>query len=165
MKSREELLTIVAEIRQELADLAVLKEDIEQAQDKIQSASQEDRPYFLESAALKLHNFYTACERIFERIAGEINGGTPDTYDWHRRLLKNMSLEIPTIRPIVISKDLEKELEEYLKFRHLVRNIYGFELDFERMGPLIRGVSEVFDKLSQEIGTFLSFLEELAENI
>jgi ribosomal protein L29 len=37
MKSREELLTIVAEIRQELADLAVLKKAVGQAQGKIQT--------------------------------------------------------------------------------------------------------------------------------
>lgn len=44
-----------------------------------------------ESLALKLHNFYTGCERIFQIIASELNGGLPSSYDWQRRLLNPMS--------------------------------------------------------------------------
>jgi hypothetical protein len=50
-----------------------------------------------ESAALRLHNFYTGCERIFRLIAAEVNGGVPKDLDWHKRLLTQVGLEIEII--------------------------------------------------------------------
>lgn len=48
-----------------------------------------------------------------------------------------MTIEIKGIRPPVISKELAAELDEYLSFRHLFRNIYGFELESKRLENLI----------------------------
>ncbi|MFP4384151.1 MAG: hypothetical protein ACLFST_14460 [Spirochaetia bacterium] len=83
-----------------------------------------------------LHDFYTGMERIFSRIASELNGGLPNTPDWHRDLLVDMSLELDDIRPPVISRDLGKKLVPYLRFRHLFRNLYSFELEWNRMTEL-----------------------------
>jgi hypothetical protein len=71
-----------------------------------------------ESLALKLHNFYTS----------ELNGGLPSSYDWHRRLLNRMS-KPQDYRPAVLREDTVRKLNEYLSFWHVVRNIYGFELE------------------------------------
>ncbi len=57
-----------------------------------------------ESLALKLDNFYTGCERIFQIIASELNGGLPSSYDWHRRLLNPMS-KPQDYRPAVLRED------------------------------------------------------------
>ena len=81
-----------------------------------------------ESLALKLHNFYTGCERIFQIIASELNGGLPSSYDWQRRLLNPMS-KPQDYRPAVLREDTVRKLNEYLSFWHVVRNIYGFELE------------------------------------
>lgn len=161
MKSREEILTLVSEISDELNSLRILGEEIREVEEKISQATSEDKRYFLKSAALELHNLYTGCERIFEKIAGEINGALPSTPDWHNRLLKQMSIPVDEVRPAVISADLAKILEEYLKFRHVVRNIYGFELDSERMKPLISNGPKVVKDFSAQIKAFLDFLKEL----
>lgn len=72
----------------------------------------------LESAALRLHNFYTGCERIFRLIASDVNRTVPDSRDWHKRLLTQVSLDIEAVRPAVISNEVQRTLEELLAFRH-----------------------------------------------
>ena len=41
---------------------------------------------------LKLHNFYTGCERIFQMVISKLNGAPPSGFDWHRRLLDRMGV-------------------------------------------------------------------------
>lgn len=120
------------------------------------------RKIYEESLALKLHNFYTGCERIFQKIADDINGGTSHSADWHRRLLKSMSLEIEKLRPPVISKDTEKSLGECLAFSHVVRNIYGFEIDSERLKRLTERLNKTYKELEKELNAFLLFLKKLS---
>ena len=81
-----------------------------------------------------LHHFYTGIEAIFERISRNIDGGPGKTGDWYRELLRSMTLELPKLRPRVISPELMEELDEYRRFRHLFRHVYAGEL--RRMGQL-----------------------------
>jgi len=164
MKKKEEILTLIAEIQDELKSIGVLTKAIEVLRIKIGKARKE-KEYLVESAALKLQNFFTAVERIFEKIAGDVNGGLPTTLDWHSRLLKVMTLEIPEVRPPVITHNLEKKLLEYLRFRHLARSIYGFELDVERMEALLSDISRVSLQLKKEIEGFIGFLKILEARI
>ncbi len=165
MKNKESILTLIAEIEEELKNIESLEKAISQQKNRIESATSPEKNYLIESAALKMHNFYNACERIFKKIAGDINGEIPATYDWHYRLLKNMTLDIPDLRPPVLTVSLENKLLEYLRFRHIVRNIYGFELDWERLKPLIYNFSNIVSQFKKEIGTFLEFLKTLAKQI
>ncbi|TSA11176.1 MAG: hypothetical protein D4R73_04295 [Deltaproteobacteria bacterium] len=159
---KERLADLLAEINDELLLLDKLIRDIENVGNII-PADEEQKAVYEESLALKLHNFYTGIERIFEKIAEDINGGVPVSYDWHKRLLKTMSLEITNVRPPVISKETAKLLHEFLAFRHVVRNIYGFELDSERLSRLIEKSKEVFGRVKQEIQDFLQFLNKLSK--
>ncbi len=154
-------LTLAAEIRQELGSLERLAEEIPVTWAKGRTLPDADRRPYVESTALRLHNFYTACERIFEKVAGEINGGLPQTPDWHLRLLRTMTLEVPGVRPRVLSPELADRLTDYLRFRHVVRNIYGFELHEERIDPLVQDLAQVFKELQDELEDLLSYLEEL----
>lgn len=88
-----------------------------------------------------MHDFYTEIERIFEKVAPELNGGVPAGPAWHRDLLDSMSLDLPGVRPPVLSGATAAALAEYLRFRHLYRNLYGFELDWARLAPLVAGVA------------------------
>ncbi len=161
----EEILTLIAEINEELANINLLRDEIKRAGKKLPEKFDDDKRYIVESLALKLHNFYTTCERIFERISGDINGKIPQGLDWHKRLLKNMTLDIKGVRPPVLSKTTEKELEEYLRFRHLVRNIYGFELEEEKMMSLVERINKVAGLFVKDIDGFISFLETLKDGL
>lgn len=159
---RERIPDLISEIKDELNIIEILVSDIKETSNELPKSQKKKRIYE-ESLALKLHNFYTGCERILQKIADDINGGVPRSIDWHKRLLKSMSLEIEKIRPSVISKETAKALEEYLAFRHVVRNIYGFEIDSERLNRLIEKLYEAYERLRKEINIFLDFLRKLSE--
>jgi uncharacterized protein YutE (UPF0331/DUF86 family) len=155
MKNREEIPVLIAEIKDELSRLETLAKKLSSQKGKLDSEE------ITESAALRLHNFYSGCERIFQLIAAEVNGFTPETFDWHKRLLSQVALDVKGVRPAVISRDTRQRLEELLRFRHVVRNIYGFELDPERVEKLVDVAVKVFPAFEDEINAFTAFLEEL----
>lgn len=67
------------------------------------------------------------------------------------------------MRPAVLSKRTCDALDEYLRFRHVVRNIYAFEFDPERLGQLVQGLDAVFERVRRELEAFGGFLEDLAK--
>ncbi len=46
-------------------------------------------------------------------------------------------------------------------FRHVVRNIYAFEFDPERLGRLARNLPEAFDRVQRDLTAFSQFLERV----
>lgn len=161
---REQILTLIGEIDAELAQLHQLKNDILEADQKKQRRS-EDRKIYEGYQALQLHNFYSGCENIFKRISIALNGGVPQGEDWHKRLLQLMSLEFPDLRPAVISNELCAKLDEYRRFRHVVRNIYTFNLDSDRLQTLIDSFRETDELFVDNLHHFIEFLKSLAAHI
>lgn len=69
-----------------------------------------------------------------------------------------MTISIEGIRPRVISDELAADLDEFLAFRHLFRNIYGFELKGGRIDYLAEKFEDVAAKFGKEIRNFLDLL-------
>jgi hypothetical protein len=115
--------------------------------------------YLVRAGGSILHDFYTGIEKIFESIAKEIDNRIPMGEEWHSELLRQMTLDIPGLRPPVITASTEKKLREYLGFRHLFRKRYGFELDWQKLKKLLLGVPLVRIQLEKEIR---KFFEDLA---
>jgi len=101
-----------------------------------------------------LHDFYNICERIFKLITKEINGDFKGGEHWHKQLLYRMTLKLKGIRPPVVTKELAASLDEFLTFRHLFRNIYGFELIGDRLDSLVKKFFHTADRFKKEIKTF-----------
>jgi len=135
MKSREEILSTIAEIDNLLKSLDII---VNEAIEKYMEFSYKEPDRFsLRALGSFIYDFYTNIEDIFELISVDINGGKiSDTFDWHKRLLTRMATPIPDVRPSVISEELKIQLEEYLKFRYVFRNVYGYLLEWKRMKPL-----------------------------
>ena len=93
------------------------------------------------------------------RLAIEMNGGLDETEQCHKALLYRMTLPLEGIRPAVISEELAADLDEYLAFRHVFRNIYGFELKGERIIRLSDRLAEVAASFKKEISDFRRLLE------
>lgn len=161
--SASEIRELVRDIEMELQRLQRLEHSIEEVQFIIER-EQTRAHLFYENLALKLHNFYTGCERIFQTIASELNGALPAGYDWHKRLLERMSGKRED-RPAVLTTETARRLQEYLGFRHVVRNIYGFELDPQRVAQLVAGYPPVWHQLETEVRAFLDWLMALAEQL
>ena len=81
----------------------------------------EDQDLYLDSAALNLHDFYAGLERIFSQIASTVDGNVPTGHEWHRDLLRQMSVALHQMRPPVLTDEPIKALEEY-------KNIWGFDM-------------------------------------
>ena len=108
-----------------------------------------------------VHDFYTGVEKLFREISPYLNGELPSGDAWHRELLHSMVLDLPCIRPPVIQSETEQELLEYLKFRHLYRNMYGFRLDWRRVRELAEGVVPIATRVRGELDVFLAYLDIL----
>lgn len=119
----------------------------------------QDSIIFRRSIGSILHDFYNLAERIFKKVAMDINGGYEDSERWHKALLFKMTVPIKGVRPALISEELAADLDEYLSFRHLFRNIYGFELKGDRITYLARKFDFVAKKFFNEIKKFLALLE------
>lgn len=153
MKNNE---TLILRISQEIhAELKSLRELAEEYSTAPRSASD---TYSIRARASILHDFYTGIERIFIRIAEELNGGVPRSEQWHRQLLIDMTLELPGVRPAVISKELVDALTPFLRFRHLFRNLYGFILDPVRLSEIEGGFRPTFDEFVNQIVIFLNWM-------
>ncbi len=61
----------------------------------------------------------------------------------------------------IVSLESSRQLAEYLSFRHLVRNVYAFQFDPERIGRLVQGLQTIFLRIRTELESFASFLERL----
>jgi hypothetical protein len=88
-----------------LAELNNIEITIAQAEDAWKCAERflDQRKHYYNSVALNLHSFYSGFERIFEMIDKIIDKIFPSGDQWHRDLLRQMTLEIPEVRPKVIS--------------------------------------------------------------
>jgi hypothetical protein len=69
-----------------------------------------------------------------------------------------MSLELPEIRPAVISTETAERLGDYLRFRHVFRNVYGFVLDATRLKPLEENFNRAVDAFLTESRAFAGWL-------
>lgn len=156
----KKVLILRDEIEEELANIDNLKNNLKEIQNK-----DLDKDIKTRISASILDDFYLATEKIFKKIAQEIDEELPGGGDWHKKLLRLMTIDLPETRPKVINKELFHQLEEYLRFRHLTRNIYGFQLNLERFDHLIEGLDKVSEKLNSQIIDFLDSMEEIAREI
>ena len=147
----------IYEIKEEIENLERLEKEM-----KFLIADIGEEPTFKEiriSSSI-LHDFYSGVEKIFKKIALVVDNNLPGGETWHIDLLTQMAKQFANIRPGVISESLFEKLKEYLKFRHLFRHIYGFELKWEKIKPLCLGMSEVLNEFIKEIDKFLNNFEE-----
>jgi hypothetical protein len=157
------LRELAADIELELSRLQHLEHEIDRASQAIANTpAQADLLY--ESLALKLHNFYTGCEKVLQLIATELNGGLPNGSDWHKRLLDRMSTEREG-RPAVLRSTTADQLRPFLGFRHIVRYLYGFELEGDRIAQLVANYPAVWQQVGSDYTAFVAWLRQLAQQL
>lgn len=153
---------VAEDILAELDKLTTLEQQIHWTIEKV-----EDTEYlsvFYESLALKFHNFYNGCERIFIRVAKEIDNDLPKSASWHKDLLALMSSGQKK-RPAVITAETRELINDFLFFRHVVRSIYSFELDEEKLLDLVESYPRACQCFRQDILVFVDWLKQLSEQL
>ncbi len=139
----------------ELADLRKTVDRVARAWHEAKH-HQYEQDLFLDSAALNLHAFYSGLEGLFEHIAKTVDHSLPAGQSWHRQLLKQMADENALSRPAVISSDVAQRLDEYRRFRHLIRNVYAINLLPDRIQVLVDDLPELWTKIQDELLRFFS---------
>ena len=86
--------------------------------------------------AMILHSFYNGIENILLLVIKNKDSNLPNGARWHKELL-NKAFEKTENRTEIFRAELENSLSEYLKFRHFVRNTYGFQLKWEDMKTML----------------------------
>ena len=144
------------QIKLELDNLERITQEMEDFLEQL--SGREPNVIELSGVGGHLHSFYMGIERIFERIAVTLNGGIPAGESWHTLLLREMESEISDVRPALINHELALRLLEYLRFRHLFRHTYGYELQWKKCRPLAEDVSDTLTIFKEQISRFFEKL-------
>jgi predicted nucleotidyltransferase len=156
-------IKLIQRITDERAKIERVISSITELLREIEVAVPRHRKFFEELTAKKLAEVYSGTERIFERIAREVDMHTPRGSQWHNNLLKQMAERRPE-RPPVISEKTLPRLKELLDFRHKVNNIYGDELIYAKAEEHAKPIEALFAIVSEELDTFIAFLTEPRES-
>ena len=149
--------TLAARIRRELADI----ERVAGLAERRCKKALLDADY-LGSVALDLHGFYQGVERLLELVAKTLDGALPSGEDWRRQLLKQMSSEVATVRPAVVSAETKACLGRLRRFRHVARNVYAFNLVPDKLEPLLLDLPRTARRVHRDLEAFAVFLERAA---
>ncbi len=159
VEPRERFIRLALAVREEREQIARVVAEAQKALAEFVDRS----PLMLELGGIGklLHDFYTGIERIFEKIAPDLNGGMPAGPSWHRELLQNMTLDLPGIRPPLLRAETARKLDRFLRFRHLFRNVYGGEMEWPEVRALLEQLAAAWREADADIGRFLEFLDAM----
>lgn len=112
------------------------------------------------AAGFGLQGFYTGLEKIFEQVARRVDGSPVQHSErWHQELLDQMQLEVPGVRPPVITHDTYKILKAILAFRHVVRNNYTHALEPSLIAQNMEMLALAYEQVLEDLKGFQAFLE------
>jgi len=113
-------------------------------------------PDKIEIAALGLflHSFYNGIENILKFIVKEEHGKLPSGIKWHKELLDLCFIEING-KSRLFREKVKTILDDYLSFRHLIRNTYSYKLNWDRMEKLVLELEENWNIIKTEILNYI----------
>ncbi len=149
---------LASRIRTELNDLEVAVRRALELGNKAKTSGDDG---YWDGVALNLHGYYSGVEHILEDIARTIEDSIPSGANWHTDLLVQMSGEIEGLRPPVISYSTKFALDEFRALRHIIRNVYAFNLRPARLNELITRLPDCFNAVQDDLLTFAQFLDTI----
>ena len=108
----------------------------------------------LSACAMVLQSFYNGIENVLILIFKYYDGKLPQSNRWHIELLEKAFISEES-RKQILTGGIKTELEEYMKFRHFVRHSYGFQLEWERMEGLTKGIHSCWETFKENINKFM----------
>ena len=143
-----------------LSELDELEKTINRCLDIWSQFESTSDDHYLDGVAFNLQAFYTGVERSLELIIAQVDQDRPAGPNWHQVLLQTAATEIHQLRPAVISLATQDVLDRYRGFRHVARNIYGFEIDVEQLTPLIHDLRDTFERFKGDLERFAQLLAQ-----
>ena len=153
------------QIQHELSEICQCSNEIERDTPLLKSSLEPvEKRRLAKAIGVDLHGFYTGTERAFEVIALNLDQKVPVGSEWHKKLLNQMTAEIPGVRQPVISQSTFFDLNDLRAFRHVMRSHYGHKLKPELVYKLAIKVSGCYKNLAQDLQSFLQSLERESEH-
>ena len=114
------------------------------------------KPDMVETAALGLflHSFYNGIENIIKFIIKDGYGKLPSGIKWHKELLDLCFIKSNGQKEL-FNERLKVILDDYLSFRHFIRNTYSFKIKWERMEHLILDIDKNWNDIKAEITNYI----------
>lgn len=161
--SPKEIKIIEARINEELDNIDSLISELDEKKLYGEATGIDEDTFFLRGVASILHDFYVAVENTLKIICTEIDEYLPEGTQWHLLLLKQASYEISSVRPPIISKETMRKLDKFRAFRHLFRNVYGFNLELSRINELLLELPAATGSFKNDLNKFINLLEQVEE--
>ena len=119
-------------------------------------------PDFIElsAAAMVLHSFYNGIENILLMIFKNYEEKLPSGNNWHIELLEKATNQNGD-RKIIFDYEIKNQLEEYRKFRHIVRHTYNYKLNWAMMEGIMNNVNIIWSKIKESLNKFMEAEEEI----
>lgn len=132
-------------------------EQVEQALRELPAARRISKLSVLELAgtASLLSSFYHGVENILKQALLASGVALPTGGAWHRDLLQAACAQG------IVSTGTRDRLAPYMAFRHFFTHSYGFELEPERMRPLLDAVRPVHIRFAAEARQFARRQEKI----
>ena len=104
----------------------------------------------LGGTASLLSSVYHGVENILKQGLLSVGVALPAGAAWHRDLLQS------ACEHGIVSTELRDRLVPFMAFRHFFSHAYGFDLDPQRLAPLVRHVRPACGCFNQEMKRFVS---------
>ena len=108
----------------------------------------------LAAIATVIHSFYNGIEGIFLLVSKNIDKNTPSADRWHKELLTQMAAYTDKRIPVISENSLE-DLSQYMQFRHFFRHSYSFQLNWDKIRPLVENIHAVWQQTKMELQNFI----------
>ncbi|MBM3197649.1 MAG: hypothetical protein FJZ58_00140 [Chlamydiae bacterium] len=112
--------------------------------------------------SMKTQQLYTAIEDLLKQIARNFENHIEEISLFHKELLLRLHMDIPSIRPRVLSEKSFLFLDKLRIFRHFIRHAYDCELQEKELRDIQEKLKDSFSLLEEDLLQFRKFVEQLA---
>ncbi len=123
----------------------------------------EENSYDLVILAEIFVDYYTCLETAFVRVAKFFENNL-DASRWHADLLERMIIDIPEVRPRMLSDETYGLLIELMRFRHFRRYYFQFDYDRDKMVFLEKKFLQAVPLVKTAIALYVGKLDTLGVN-
>jgi hypothetical protein len=163
MKNSDTIEQLRAELRQDLEFIHLNHAKNREMTRRINETSSDDE-YDFAALGYTIHNLYNSLESYFLRVAKFFENNL-DEREWHRSLVRRMTLTIEGVRPALFDTDFAARVEELMRFRHLFRNLYKTPLVPQKVLFANDYAATICDAFSAYHDRFDAFLAQLSDEL
>jgi len=127
--------------------------------DRVSHFNADNEP-LLESIAYQIHNLYCGAEDLLKVVAHYFENNIDNHSQWHSLLLQRMLIEVPGIRPALLSSHSYGILNSLRGFRHFFRHAYGSSIESEQLQINLNKALALKQYLEDDIHQFLLKFED-----